>query len=251
MATAMGREMSSVLALPPDEAHLWYTPTAAMAPAAIAAARLLLDDSERARADRFVFPRHRDAFIIAHALVRSALSRYAAVAPADWTFVTGSHGRPRVAGPRWPGELDFNLSHADGIAVLLVGHGVLGVDVEPLSRRAPLEVAGRYFAPAEVSALAALPPDERPHRFFQYWTLKESYIKARGLGLALALDAFAFDLDSEPRPRISFVPPIDDDGARWWFAHLRPTAQHLAAVALRDAPTAVRIVVRPLLPLAD
>jgi 4'-phosphopantetheinyl transferase len=43
-------------------------------------------------------------------------------------------------------------------------------------------LAGRYFAPLEVDALGALPAAERLGRFFAYWTLKESYIKARGLG---------------------------------------------------------------------
>jgi 4'-phosphopantetheinyl transferase len=242
--------MPPLLAVAPDEAHLWYTPTARVSSALLDAQRAILDGDERARADRFVFPRHGAAFTIAHALVRCALSRYAAVAPSHWRFVTNDHGRPRVQSPPLDG-LDFNLSHADGIAVVLVGRGVLGVDVEPLARRAPLEVADRYFAPAEVRALAALPPAERPRRFLEYWTLKESYIKARGLGLALPLDAFAFDLDSGPRPRISFAPAIEDDGARWWFTHVSPTGGDLMAVALRDAPTAVRIVARELVPLAD
>jgi 4'-phosphopantetheinyl transferase len=245
--------MSHLLAVAPAEAHLWYTPTAAVTPARLAAYAPLLDDDERARAGRFVFARHRDAFTIAHALVRCTLSRYAAVAPAEWRFVANEHGRPRVHPSLTAavGGLDFNLSHADGIAVVLVGRGMLGVDVEPLERHAPLEVADRYFAPAEVRALAALPPPERPRRFLEYWTLKESYIKARGLGLALPLDAFAFDLDAGPRPRISFVPPIDDDGARWWFTHLCPSGRDLMAVALRDAQTDVRIVVKQDVPLAD
>jgi 4'-phosphopantetheinyl transferase len=245
--------MSALLAVASTEAHLWYTPTAAVSPSRLADYAPLLDDDERARAARFVFPRHRDAFTIAHALVRCALSRYAAVPPAAWRFVANEHGRPRVH-PSLAGALDgldFNLSHADGIAVVLIGRGALGVDVEPLARRAPLEVADRYFAPAEVRALAALPPAERPRRFLEYWTLKESYIKARGLGLALPLDAFAFDLDGGPRPRISFVPPIDDDGARWWFTHLRPTGRDLMAVALRDAQPDVSIVVRQEVPLTD
>src|SRR4051812_40652927 len=85
--TTPGREMSSVLALPPHEAHLWYTPTATVTPVALGAAVRLLDADERARADRFVFGRHRDAFVIAHALVRQTLSRYVEADAAAFRFV--------------------------------------------------------------------------------------------------------------------------------------------------------------------
>ena len=240
---------SPLLTVAPDELHLWITRSERVPASLLPAYRQLLDDGERARSDRFVFPRHRDAFTIAHALVRCALSRYAAVAPSAWSFATNAHGRPRVRAPSLR-ELDFNLSHSDGIAVCLVGRGVLGVDVEHLGRTAPLEIANDWFAAAEARALAELPVTARQRRFYEYWTLKESYIKARGLGLTLPLAAFAFSFDGA-RPRISFAPPIDDDATRWWFTLLEPTVHDLVAVALRDAPVGVRVVAREIVPLAD
>jgi 4'-phosphopantetheinyl transferase len=240
---------SPLITVAPDEVHLWITTSERVPPSLLTDYRRLLDDGERARADRFVFPHDRDAFTIAHALVRCALSRYAAVAPSAWSFVANAHGRPQVRASSLL-ELDFNLSHSDGIAVCLVGRGVLGVDVEHLGRAAPVEIADDWFAPSEARALALLPLAARPRRFYEYWTLKEAYIKARGLGLTLPLDAFAFSFEGA-RPRIAFAPPIDDDAARWWFTLLDVTANDLVAVALRDGPADVRIVARELVPLVD
>ena len=44
--------------------------------------------------------------------------------------------------------------------------------------------------------------------FFDYWTLKEAYIKARGFGLALPLGDFAFHLSPTARPSISIEPSL-------------------------------------------
>jgi 4'-phosphopantetheinyl transferase len=90
-------------------------------------------------------------------------------------------------------------------------------DVESLGRPAPIEVAERFFAPAEVRALHSLPSDERTQRFFDYWTLKESYIKARGLGLAIPLDRFGFALEPSRRPRLEVDGRVADSGDAWLF----------------------------------
>lgn len=187
--------------------------------------------------------RRRHASEVGRKLVRTVLSRYADVAPDDWTFAADEHGRPRALGTAL-GDIDFNLSHSETLAVCAVARGAIGVDVEDLARPAPLDVAARFFAPSETEALLAEPAERRSRRFYEYWVLKESYLKARGLGLRLPLDRFAFDLGDMATPRVSFVAPIDDDAARWWFALFEPTPHHLAAVAKRDPPLSPRLVAR-------
>ena len=70
----------------------------------------------------------------------------------------------------------------------------------------------RHFAPDEVRDLRALPAADQARVFFDYWTLKEAYIKARGLGLALPLDQFAFALPPARR-RPPLRAGFDDDAA--------------------------------------
>ena len=106
-------------------------------------------------------------------------------------------------------DLRFNLSHTDGLIACAVTIGrEVGVDVEHIQRRLTHDVAGRFFAPREVDDLKALPEDEQQRVFFDYWTLKEAYIKARGFGLALPLGDFAFTLAPPAPPQIAFEPAL-------------------------------------------
>ena len=124
--------------------------------------------------------------------------------------------------------MDFNLSHSRGRIVLLVGRNRLfGIDVEETGRvRKSIDIADRFFSRKEAQALSALPDDAKPLRFIEYWTLKEAYIKARGMGLRLPLDQFSFELESsDGEISISFGPRITDRPSRWWFALDPPAPQ--------------------------
>jgi 4'-phosphopantetheinyl transferase len=244
------------LPLPPAEAHLYYLPTydrpELVTPSQLALYRSWMTPEECARCDRYVFEHSRHEYTLTRALIRSALSLYADVEPTAWRFSTGSHGKPAIAGPRGHEHIRFNLSNTRGlIALLIVRDHEVGVDVEDIDRKSQtVEVAERYFSPLEVDALWALPESERRARFFEYWTLKEAYIKARGLGLSLPLEQFSFVLDPRDRPiGIRFDPRLGDDPARWQFAQLELTPRHAcaAAIALPSAQP-VRFVIRELLP---
>ncbi|NMO15460.1 4'-phosphopantetheinyl transferase superfamily protein [Pyxidicoccus fallax] len=229
--------VANLLELRPDEVHVWI-----VEPERINDRQLLdaywglLDAREREKQRRFRFERHQRQYLVSHALVRLTLSRYAPVPPAAWAFATNAYGRPEVQG-EWSTRLRFNLSHTDGMALVAVGTGAeLGADVEDAEREGEtVEIADHYFAASEIQTLRALPPERQRGRFFEYWTLKESYIKARGAGLSLPLDQFAFHLEPDPSPRISFDPRMHDDPEAWQFVQLRPSERHQAAVAVRRA----------------
>jgi 4'-phosphopantetheinyl transferase len=210
--------------------------------------RTLLSEDERERMARFVFEKDRHAFLLTRALVRTMLSRYAAIAPAEWQFITNAHGRPEILDrPSGVPDLRFNISHTDGLIACAVTIGrEVGVDVEHVGRRLSHDVAGRHFAPREVNDLRRLPDQEQRRVFFDYWTLKESYIKARGFGLALPLGDFAFTLDPPNPPAIAFEPALDDDPATWQFLQDWPTPHHRLALAVRreggDLPVRIREV---------
>ena len=216
-------------------------------PADLARCRAVLTDDEREKTDRFRFARDRHSCLITRALVRTTLSRHHDVPPERWRFRTNGHGRPEIAAPASP--LRFNLSHTNGLVVCLVSRGrAVGVDVESLERAGRwVDLADRYFAPREAAALRRVNAAGRAVRFLEYWTLKEAYIKARGLGLALPLADFSFDLPARTPDdiEIRFTTAIDDDAARWQFGLTRIGRAHLAATAIeRHAGAPVRLTVR-------
>lgn len=219
--------------------------------------RALLTEDELARESRFYFADDRLCYLVTRALVRTVLSRYAPLPPADWRFADNGHGRPHIAPEivaRCPeaADLRFNVSHTSGLIALGVTRGrELGVDVEHVGdRKGPLEVVDRYFAPAEVEALQQQPESVRHDRFFEYWTFKESYIKARGLGLALPLERFSFHYPHETGVRLAIEPELEDAPERWALWQYRPAGNYLLAVcAERGERPPTTVALRRCLPL--
>jgi 4'-phosphopantetheinyl transferase len=225
---------------------------AAVEPATEALCERLLSADERDRLSRLTLPKVRRELLHGRALTRLVLSRHAPLGPTEWCFARGLHGKPEVAGPAPAPRLRFNIAHTAGMLVVGVTlERDLGVDVENTTRAVDDEhLAERFFAPAEAADVLARHGDDRRQRFFDYWTLKEAYIKACGEGLALGLDRFWLDLDRD-MPRISFAPELDDDPSAWQFARYRPTPTHALAVAIRRGPRPdVHISVEPIASLA-
>jgi 4'-phosphopantetheinyl transferase len=125
------------------------------------------------------------------------------------------------------------------VAVAVARDRPVGVDAEDRERRVDWAVvARRFFAPVEVASLDALATEAlRRERFFALWTLKEAWLKARGLGLALALDGVVLHVDEGAGaallgPRTELV----DGRPAWEFARFSPTARHRVAACVARAP---------------
>lgn len=238
-----------------DEIHLWLAFDREIRdPDLLATYRELLTPEERQQEQRFYFEKDRHQYLVTRALTRTVLSRYAPVAAQDWRFHKLEHDRPQITNPE-AGDLVFNLSHSAGLIALgITRGGELGVDTEnTVEREPPLNIANRYFSTCETADLQSLPGAARPERFFHYWTLKESYIKARSMGLAIPLDQFSFRFADEHSVAIDFDPRLSDDPERWRFWLLRPGPEHLLAICggrhPGDCPQ--RITLQRIVPLAD
>jgi hypothetical protein len=107
------------------------------------------------------------------------LSRLAGADPATLAFAIDEEGKPWI--PALPGW-HFNISHSGSLVACAVARIPVGLDLEyqrPGKDRG--EVAERFFSPAECTEIrAAADPGER---FYQYWSLKEAWLKWRGWGL--------------------------------------------------------------------
>jgi 4'-phosphopantetheinyl transferase len=191
-----------------------------------------LSADERERAGRFYFQKDRDQFIVARGVLRTLLGRYLGLPPVQLRFSYSSYGKPSLA-PELQG-LSFNLSHSHGLALAAVTcDRELGVDVEYIRPEVVEEpIAERFFSTPEVAALRALPAALQPEGFFNCWTRKEAYIKARGEGLSVRLDQFQVSLTpGEPAALLS-VQGDPAEAARWSLRELAPGAGYTGAVAV-------------------
>ncbi|KQX30088.1 4'-phosphopantetheinyl transferase family protein [Variovorax sp. Root434] len=216
------------------QVHLWHLYVPEQDDPAHEEGMALLTPEEREKHGRFHFARDRRRYLMTRWLIRSLLSRYAPIAPRDWRFETNAYGRPRIANALPQAQrLRFNISHsASLIVVALTVEREVGVDVEHTARAAPLEVAQQFFSAHEAQALQQLPAELQPSRFWDLWTLKESYIKARGMGLSLPLDRFSFGFEGAHEVAIGFEDDLDDSAARWQFWQLQPDNAHAVALCL-------------------
>jgi 4'-phosphopantetheinyl transferase len=224
-------EESGVLALGPDEIHVWVVEIAAP-DAEVARQAEILAPAERVNAARFRSEVDRDSFVQRRAALRVLLGGYLGAAPRDVTFAVNAFGKPSVAAPHASAGLSFNSSHSGTVAVIAVARaGRLGIDVEQLRLLPDADgMAARFFTAGEAAALAALQPHDRVAGFFNAWTRKEAVTKAVGGGLSIPLDSFEVSLrPREPAEILRWNIP-GEAAHGWRIHHIEPAAGYVGAL---------------------
>lgn len=222
--------LSPSLRLEPGEVRAWYASTTGLLSAKRVETGLRwLTASERNRYERFYLDEDRQMFLLGRMLARALVGATLGISPTEWTWRDGQHGRPEIASPAT--SLRFNLAHSAGLVLCALARGrEVGVDVEDLRRRpVDRDVVRRYCTPAEIADIQA--HGDRWHdRFLRYWTLKEAYLKARGLGISMPLAEIGFTPEAD-RTRILFLGSLAGTDDRWAFFMGQPTDRHVVALA--------------------
>lgn len=218
-----------------DAVDLWWTLSDEVPDDRLQDYQELLSSEEHERALRFRFDRERKLFLIARALLRSTLSRYVGIHPAQWRFGTERHGRPIILNQSGL-ALSFSVTHTEGlVAVAISRHRMLGADGEcSLDRKAPLEIMEHVLTPAEAAELESLPEVERSIRFFEYWVLKESYVKAIGTGLSFPLRECRFDLQHAASISLVSAAGHRHVNADWYFWLLRIAGRFVLSICAQQ-----------------
>jgi 4'-phosphopantetheinyl transferase len=218
-----------LLSLPPASAkreiRLWAANLSSGAQELAYFASTLAAD-ERARAERFHSPRDRDRFVIARGVLRCVLADYQQTLPQVFRFSYGPEGKPRLSGGSGP---QFNLAHADDVAVYAVARDEIGIDIEYIDPdfdfAAVLETAA---TPREQDCFRTLPQNLRALQFFAWWTRKEAYVKALGQGFSISPTSFEVPV-SPARPDVL----INMNDESWKLRTFVPKAGYVATIAAR------------------
>jgi 4'-phosphopantetheinyl transferase len=213
--------------LMPDEVAVWVLP---LSDAADVYSDWFshLTGEERSRAERYRSSSARRQFVAGRALLRRILAAHLAIGPHEVPIDHAGAGKPIVVGT----DFHFNVTHTEGLALVVLAHRPVGIDVERVRPVADAEgLVGRFFSPREREEFLALPAALRSAGFFRGWTCKEALIKARGLGIA-CLDGFDVELNpARPAALLAARHPAIAASA-WSLAAWEPERGYAAAVAL-------------------
>lgn len=171
------------LRLESNEVHLWLTRLDEKNTKGLLS---ILSDDEQAVAKQFRFDLHRRRFVTARGHLRILLSKYLLINPRRIRFNYGEFGKPFLA-DEWISEIKFNVSHSGNHALYAVTRcREIGVDIEQInSKFIDSSMISFCLTEQEKAYFYSLPHNGRELFFFECWTRKESFMKARGMGLAL------------------------------------------------------------------
>jgi 4'-phosphopantetheinyl transferase len=216
-----------------DEVHVWLL-ALDQSPSHVRSLLPILSEDELNRANRFHFQKDHDHYVVGRGTLRMILGRYLGTEPDRLRFSYTYYGKPALE-KEFEGEsLRFNLSHSHGLALLAVTRDrELGVDIEWI--RAGIvdeQIAERFFSEKEVGVLRGLPRDLQDQAFFNCWTRKEAYIKAKGEGLSMPLAIF--DVTLVPGEPAALLETRGDppEAARWSLRELITAPGFAAAIAV-------------------
>jgi len=191
-----------------------------------------LGEREKARFERLKLPGDKKQFLITQVLARTVLAELLGMDdPGAIRFERNPYGKPYLSGNNPP---QFNLTNSNGLVALAVTSDVeVGIDVEYVKRKAAcLQLARRYFTSEEAVTFEDLEENDLRDRFFDFWTLKEAWLKAYGTGLRTPLDTFGFAITDTIE--ISFTDRLQESPQGWSFWQFDVDDDYRLSLCLRE-----------------
>lgn len=202
-----------------------------------------LSIEEKTTADRFKFPADALRWSVCRGTIRAILSHHLNLPPKNLPIHPSPSGKPGF--PRqWQGP-EFNLSHCHDLALFGISSlGIIGVDLEPLSR-APdlLGCEGPFLHPTEIQSLSSH-PTTRGEQLLAIWTAKEAFLKALGTGFLQ--NPTEIRIDFALRQAIADTPISGLEALRLHRVQAPDLSDHLATVALPSTLPLPEVMTWPL-----
>lgn len=153
---------------------------------------LLVNLDMRNKVKKFVNKKDKIRSLLGELLVRFAIQEELKSGIVNMTFKKNKYGKPYIK--EYP-KFNFNISHSGDFVVCATDDKFVGIDVEEVKHIEYEEIARSFFTTIECNYIINENLSNQLNRFYQIWTLKESYIKCRGQGLSIPLKSFSIDID--------------------------------------------------------
>lgn len=115
------------------------------------------------------------------------------------TFEKNQYGKPYL---REYSNFHFNISHSGDYVVCAVDDKPVGIDIEEEKHIEYKEIARKFFTVHEIDYINKQDKEIQLSKFYEIWTLKESFIKCCGRGLSMPLNSFYIQIDDIDNIRV-------------------------------------------------
>ena len=218
----------SIPALIKGEIHLWSISLDANTEL-IEHCKLALTNSELNKIHFFKFPKIQNNYIISQGILRHLLSYYLNIAPEKIQLGRHRKGKPLSLDES---SLFFNMSNSGNLCVYAFSRdNEIGIDLECIRDLPDLDqLINKNFTENE-RLFINKNKKERLKRFFLFWTIKESYLKAVGEGMRLTPDNLEFVIENNTIKLISIKGIFEPED--WNFKNIHFSDKYLSTLTFK------------------
>lgn len=153
---------------------------------------LLIDEKKRHRINKFINKKDKIRTLISEILIRTIVIEKLNVSNKYITFEKNQYGKPYLEG--YP-KFHFNISHSGEFVVCAIDDKPIGIDIEEVKYIEYEDIAKNFFSVSEFDYIVKEDLNVKLSKFYEIWTLKESYIKCCGQGLSIPLKSFSININ--------------------------------------------------------
>ncbi|MCB2311591.1 4'-phosphopantetheinyl transferase superfamily protein [Clostridium tagluense] len=153
---------------------------------------LSIDSEKRCKIEKFINKKDKVRTLIGEILIRTIIFQELSVRNKHITFEKNEYGKPYM---KEHPEFNFNISHSGDFVVCAIDNKPIGIDIEKVKHIEYKEIAKNFFSVRELDYIVKEDLNSQLNKFYEIWTLKESYIKYCGQGLSIPLKSFSIDID--------------------------------------------------------
>lgn len=166
---------------------------------------LLISLEKKSKIEKFINKEDKIRTLIGEMLIRYVIVNEFKIKNSQISFDKNIYGKPYLKG--YP-KINFNISHSNNFVVCIIDDKPIGIDVEKVKQIGYKDIAKNFFTTSEYNYI--IKPsleikqnlEKELNKFYEIWTLKESYIKCKGKGLSILLNSFSIDKDKNERIKI-------------------------------------------------
>jgi len=232
-----GKGLDNFPLLSDNELHVWQVSTN-ITPKAFLEYKNVLTGKELNNISFLKFKQAKDSYVVSQGALRKLLSGYLGIPPNLVKIGRQEKGKPySIDDP----NLNFNMSNSGQLVAIAFSYdGEVGIDIEQIRPLPDLdEMINANFSANEIRFITTK-LKEKLNRFFRFWTIKESYLKAIGEGMRLTPDCLEFSIDEDRIKLLSVKGVFEPED--WKFKEFSASADYVGSITYGRNDTAIKFM---------